>query len=885
MTTTENTRTSLRDRFKTGIAAAAARVTPAKAALAEQVDAALTGKPRPLNATDAHRHLLNTPEGVWAFYALGGIDWAMRTPEARATVITEQMFRYADMIGHTVWLRCLSSPFPYRDYAEQSYKDTPSPLKTPPGTSTFADYIDAAQLYSIGFGARRSFAVIGVLFDEYHVKDNELPRLLQETPLPAQMGQLERLRRQLRAVTTSMARAGFDATPLTPRELRWVIHASLGIGAPIPPAIIGDHDTPWGDTAAAGSFTGPVRSVEKPSGLTTTVSVIRDSREYTNDVAVLHVEDFGERDLTRHDLTPFLAWADTLPYGVDACAVYRVLDGRDLVKAAELDRRRGNNIREHYEEHGDEPPAQVLRGIVRARDIEDEVTNGSRETACRVQGVVMFAVTGENEEVCLENARDLTLQAARDQHMTLVHDYGQWASYRAFTPGEPCPMTGHVTRMPASFAATAVPNVTSVAGDRSGMMVGNVAGSSDLLVFDPHGGPKRNKSGMWVIGADPGAGKSYTAGAFIDLSARSGVPTVAYDPSGPWARLCDMPHLRADSRHLSLTSAHRGVLSPYVLVPAPRREDYPGEDQWRQALADAEAERMGLAVDTFRDLLPPSMVTGDRTGAVEGAIEAAVTDVGGAHGTDPWLVVDRLTRMGEAGQAIADRLESRSQLTGGALVFPPKHASPDDTSGPAMLNQATLTVVTMEGLTLPPKGQPDRTLWSREALASVPVLRLGAWLAMNTIYRDKQRKTVTMDEIGISMGGASSFGPFAARASADSRKWNASVSLVFQNPEMLLNLSGEISNLIGAAWIGRMEEAAALAALPFLRLDPGHGYEQAIATLETGEFLVRDWRGRVRKVRVDNSWWHPDLLDALNTNPHGTGRVAEVDDLIVAGAH
>ena len=111
------------------------------------------------------------------------------------------------------------------------------------------------------------------------------------------------------------------------------------------------------------------------------------------------------------------------------------------------------------------------------------------------------------------------------------------------------------------------------------------------------------------------------------------------------------------------------------------------------------------------------------------------------------------------------------------------------------------------------------------------------------------------------------------------------VGLVFQNPEMLLNLSGEISNLIGAAWIGRMEEAAALAALPFLRLDPGHGYEQAIATLETGEFLVRDWRGRVRKVRVDNSWWHPDLLDALNTNPHGTGRVAEVDDLIVAGAH
>ena len=45
MTATENTRTTLRDRFKTGIANTVARVTPAKAALAEQVDAALTGNP------------------------------------------------------------------------------------------------------------------------------------------------------------------------------------------------------------------------------------------------------------------------------------------------------------------------------------------------------------------------------------------------------------------------------------------------------------------------------------------------------------------------------------------------------------------------------------------------------------------------------------------------------------------------------------------------------------------------------------------------------------------------------------------------------------------------------------------------------------------------
>ena len=541
-------------RFR-GAFAALSGLRPSRARAA--VDSALAPAPpgRPINATNAHRNLLNTPEGVWAYYALAGVDWAMRAVEARQTVMTEQMFRLADQIGHTMWVRCLSSPFPYRDFAQRLYDDTPHPITPAPGTSSFADYVDAAQLHTIAFGARRQVAIVGVLLEGHTIKDADLPKLFQEVPLPPNQGLIERARRELRAVTTAMARPGYNAKPLTPRELRWVIHASLGMGAPIPPAIIGDHDTAWNETTTA-SFTGPVRSLDRPDGLTTQVRVIRDSREYVTEVAVLHADDFGDRDTDDPNLAPFMAWADTRPYPVDVCAVFRVRDGRDMTKAAELNHRKAKNIAGHYMEHGDEPPAAVVRGIERARQVEDAVANGSREVACRVEGVVMFAVTGATEEECLENANALRVDAAREQHITLTHDYGQWRSYRSFVPGEPCLMTGHVTRQPASFAATAVPNVSSAAGDRTGFLIGNVAGSSDLLVFDPFGGPKRNLSGMWAVGADPGSGKSYLMGAVLDHCARRGIPTVGYDPSGPWARLCDVPHLKGNARHLSLTSAH-----------------------------------------------------------------------------------------------------------------------------------------------------------------------------------------------------------------------------------------------------------------------------------------------------------------------------------------
>ena len=45
-----------------------------------------------LNATGALEHLLATPEGVWAWYVLEGVDWPMQSAEHRQQIMQAQTF-------------------------------------------------------------------------------------------------------------------------------------------------------------------------------------------------------------------------------------------------------------------------------------------------------------------------------------------------------------------------------------------------------------------------------------------------------------------------------------------------------------------------------------------------------------------------------------------------------------------------------------------------------------------------------------------------------------------------------------------------------------------------------------------------------------------------
>lgn len=816
-------------------------------------------------AARAHRHLITTTDGVWAHYVLDGVDWPMRSPDARDVIRADQQHRWADLTGHRVELWLVTAPYPHRAWARRFYESTPNPKHG------FDDMVTAAQRHMLDLAAQRSAAVLAVRVTPDKLAPHMLPHLLSGENLPPIFAKLDPVRRRLRYITEVVTRPGFAAAPMTPAAMRWLMHAMVGLHAPVPAGLSSVDAQGW-DVEDVPGFTNPVVATANPYGLTTKLSVVRGSVQHTHHVAVLHVDDFESRDTDRQDQDPYLEWSATLDYPVVMHACFDVVDGADLRGVAQLDRRKAGHIAEHYMEHGEPPPAQIERGIEQAAVVEDEVTNGSREVACRLQGVVMFAVSGPTEEDTLQRCADLTAAAARDQSLRLVHDYGQYGSYRAFTPGEVTPMTGHVSQLPAVFAAAGVPNATSTAGDPTGALLGNIAGSRDVLVIDQFGGTKRNMSNLIAVGSDPGGGKSTLGGYFAYLSVLRDHPALVSDPSGPLARLCDVPVLRPHSRHLSLADASRGVLMPSFMVPEPRLADYADKARHARALDRAKAERVDLLTDSLLGLLPYRMVVADQTGLIDGYVSEAAAKAGGHYGADPWDAVAWLAAQSEpAAKRVAHLLTEAANTTAGMLIFPDRARTVDDTATDQLTGQALLTVVTMEGMVLPPKGT-DRATWSRDASLSVPILALVSRLAARTIYANKDPKTVILDELGISTSasaGGGSFTSFAVRLAFDSRKWNASGVLMFQNPSTLLDLDRDVLNLIGAAFVGRMKKDAAISALPLLGLEPDSGYDAAIQRLTPGEFLVRDWRGRVRKTLVDQDWWDRALVAALNTTPTG----------------
>jgi hypothetical protein len=74
-----------------------------------------------------------------------------------------------------------------------------------------------------------------------------------------------------------------------------------------------------------------------------------------------------------------------------------------------------------------------------------------------------------------------------------------------------------------------------------------------------------------------------------------------------------------------------------------------------------------------------------------------------------------------------------------------------------------------------------------------------------------------------------------------------------------------------------MTEDAAREVQPVLGLRPDSGHDQTIVSLDQGEFLVRDWSNRVRRVRVWREHWDELLRAALDTNPYGENNLEVID--------
>jgi hypothetical protein len=823
-----------------------------------------------LAITEIAGHLTFTPNTVTAWYWLPEVRWAFRPDAEREALLAAISEQYAGLAGFRLHLRRTTRPFPADEWARTVDAHTPHPLPGVPGATSWSDHLVAAQRHLLSVNHAEGQTYLGVTFARRSLGDSLTERLLRTFGKGVAEGERRKLGRTVEQFDEVLGAFGMRGRRVTSQEMEWLLYRSVALCMAPPTTLSPVTGGRWerGDLLA---LTEQVERYRTPYG--STVKLVNRMTGEERHVAVLAVGRMEPLEIPeRHE--PWLHFHERLPWPMELSTRVDLLGPNDSFRNLEHRLRMIRSQQLDYAEHGIDAPPELERLAKRALVIGDEMTTGLPVESARAHGWHRIAVGGRTREECLERARRLIQLYSRELRISLQHPKNQDWLAREFIPGEPIANTGYIRRMPVNLLAAALPQAASTVGDRRGDLVGRTAGTCRRPVFlDLHFPMEvRERSGLAVFVAEPGGGKSTLLGALGYLAARRGVQVTLLDPSGPLARLAQMPELRPYSRVLNLTGSEHGTLAPYSLIPTPLRSEFAtgaaGDREFEIAVSNARAERRMLVQDICMMLVPPQVA---REASTATLLRHAVRQVPAEETSTLDDVVQTLSQLDDHdGRELANLLLDTAEMPLALLFFgrPPEGLLGAD---------AALTVITMAGLRLPDL-KIEREYWSAEEALALPMLHTAHRLAVRRCYGGSMssRKLVGLDEAHF-MEGWRSGRSFLVRLARDSRKWNLAALVASQNPKDILGL--DVQNLVSTVFVGRIAEDAEIAseALRLLRVPVNDGYEATLASLSAvdagsasrlgfREFVMRDVDGRVQKVRVDVSYVE-GLLEHLDTTP------------------
>jgi hypothetical protein len=815
-------------------------------------------------------HLTFTQSTVTAWYYLPEVRWAFRPDAEREALLSAISEQYAGLAGFRLHLRRTTRPFPADEWARTVDSFTPKPLADVHGATSWSDHLVAAQRHLLSVNHAEGQTFLGVTFARRSLGDTFTERILRAFGKGTSDGERRKLGRTVEQFDEVLNAFGMRGRRVTPQELEWLLYRSVALGM-APPGLLSPVTNGHWETGDLLALTEAVERYRTPYG--STVKLVNRMSGEERHVAVLSVGRMEPLEIPeKHE--PWMHFHERLPWPMELSSRIDILGSNSSFKNLEHRLRMIRSQQLDYAEHGIDAPPELERLAKRALVIGDEMTTGLPTDSARAHGWHRIAVGGATREECLERARRLIQLYSRELRISLQHPKNQDQLAREFIPGEPIANTGYVRRMPVKLMAAALPQAASNVGDRRGDLIGRTAGTCRRPVFlDLHFPMEvRERSGLGVLVAEPGGGKSTLMGALGYLNARRGVQVTLLDPSGPLARLCQMPELRPYSRVLNLTGSEQGTLAPYSLIPTPVRSEFPtgpsGDREFEIAVSNARAERRMLVQDICSMLVPPQVAKEASTATL---LRHAVRQVPAEETSTLDDVVRTLQALDDdEGKELANLLLDTAEMPLALLFFghPPPHLLGAD---------AALTVITMAGLRLPDL-KIEREYWSAEESLALPMLHTAHRLAVRRCYGGSMssRKMVGLDEAHF-MEGWRSGRSFLVRLARDSRKWNLAAFVASQNPRDILGL--DVQNLVSTVFVGRIAEDQEIAseALRLLRVPVHDGYEATLASLSQvdsasqhrlgfREFVMRDVDGRVQKVRVDVSYVD-GLLEHLDTTP------------------
>lgn len=802
-------------------------------------------------------HCTVTRDGVTAWYRLTPQSWSFRPDSGREQLIIEGADVLSQLAKRQLHLRVTTRPYPISRWAQAHDENAPNPL---PG---WGDHLKADQLHL----ARRSMADKEVYLGVSIPDARRVLRLVGAFMPSLSDHEVASLHKPVHETDEILALPGLEGVPATPRELEWLLHRSCSLGLPAPINLGSPDDGEW-DEEDLHEFTDQIRWTATPFGRTLQVH-----GELDGEVIERHVCLMAVGRMTDLDIPPGVPWmqrTDELTFPVEWSGRIRIDDPAKVGQAMRRNIQKIRSQKQHYEIEHDEPaPGALDRQATKALAVEDEISMGLSGLSTRTTGWYRLAVSGETEEEAIERAN--AVRKLFSPQVTITRPADQYSIAREFIPGEKAGNTAYRRRMPVTTLAAAMPAATAKVGDRVGIHLGETSGTSARVVaWEPWLATEQGEeSGLAVLCAGLGGGKSTAGGNIIYRTAIQGVPWTVLDPSGRLTALCHLPQLREVARAVDLLDAAPGALSPYAVIAEPQLVHYDSVREWDAARENAADTRRLLTSSVLRSILPRQMQDHVLT---EVALLRAVGQVPAKHSSALNAVVDALGDLGgdpdlvrHAGY-MRDFLSEAARTSHGRLLFPARW------SGKVREEQNLLTVYSLRGLALP--DEESSTSQDLDERLSMCVLYVSAWLAQRGMYYGDvhARKGIFIDE-AWALSTFSTGRRFIDRAARDSRKHNTRVLMASQNPSDLLQL--DLANLVSAAFVGRLtDEDAQRDALRFLPgMRSGMGYERIFESLSrprssglrgAREFIFSDGAGGVERMRMDLGA-HPHLLEALNT--------------------
>lgn len=616
-----------------------------------------------LNTREIAGPLQFTNGGMFMWFVVGAQQWDFLPQNRRLGLWDQQAYRYSALANLTeagetpIRMRITTRPYPAYEYARSLDEQTVEPLHQVVGAEGWQDFLTYGQRRLQSTGLDQKLVMLGVRLGDIPSKHVRRELLFgTDQPDLATVELIERMAKVERILSGD----GFNATAASPRDMAFLFHRSLSMGVPAPvtSGVGGDR---W-EADDLAEFVDAREWHHSPLDPVVRIESVVNGNPVNRWVAVVSMGVMPDQQWPENGRDPWLLATSRLPFPVEVSLSGVLLTSRTLEKTITFEQNRAEGVAKHYAEHAMTPPPAVGRAIRGAASNLDEVTEGDSRAAARFAGTIRFAVVAPTEAEARRRANELVDFYGDKMKMPLAYSRDAGLVLREFVPGEPRSTHGYQRRMPVRYLAAGLPNVDQQIGTPTGPYFAYTAGSSRRAArFDLHYGPEvLNRSGLFPIVAELGAGKSVLIGSLAYNAVRCGIDTIILDPSGPLAKLCDLPELKPFSRVLDLTSSEPGTLSPFQMVPEVIRKDFVAADGtidevgYDRAVRRARSERQQLMFDVLRMWLPSNLLRSAGTdvilrdairAAAEQATEQGIADTA----INPRWVRNKLEEIAEGG--------------------------------------------------------------------------------------------------------------------------------------------------------------------------------------------------------------------------------------------